>query len=532
MASIYNNSCKWPIFRFNTHWNIATLYSGQNTTYEIAMTQPAFIDPQSLAALAPRVEDFSRARILCIGDLMLDRFVYGAVERISPEAPIPVVRQSDERIMLGGAGNVVRNIISLGGQCSFISVIGDDASGHQLTRLVGEQERVAPYLMTEPGRISTEKTRYVSGTQQLLRCDRETAAAIQEATADRIIQIAEAEIANHEMVLLSDYGKGLLTDHVIRAVIEKANTLNIPVFVDPKRRDFSIYRGATLISPNLRELAAACGQDACEDETAIVDAARELISLHGLQWLMVTRGADGMTLVGANGIVTHIPAEAREVFDVSGAGDTVIATLAVARTAGLEMAECAYLATIAAGIVVGRLGTATVYRTDIKSALHGYNTSHSRAKLQPLEHAKEVVDGWKKQGLRVGFTNGCFDILHVGHLSSLQDAKAECDRLVVGINTDASVKRLKGDSRPLNNELDRAMLLAAIDCVDLVILFREDTPLNLLENLRPDVLMKGADYRKDQVVGGDLVESYGGRIALLPLREGYSSTNLIKKAQG
>lgn len=494
------------------------------------MTHPS--PPTDLQSLATRVEDFAQARILCIGDLMLDRFVYGNVERISPEAPIPVIHQSDERVMLGGAGNVVRNIVSLGGQCGFISVIGDDTAGHRLTTLIGEQERVEPCLVTEAGRISTEKTRYVSGTQQLLRCDRETAAAITAATRDRLLQRIAKELPNYDLVLISDYGKGLLTDHMLRAVIEQAIARNIPVFVDPKRRDYSFYHGATLISPNLKELALASGADRLVGEEAIVAAARALIAEHGLQWMLVTRGADGMTLVGANGTATHIPAEAREVYDVSGAGDTVIATLAVSHATGLEMADSARLATIAAGIVVGRLGTATVYRTDIKSALHGYSATHSRSKIQPLDHAKEIVAGWKEQGLKTGFTNGCFDILHVGHLSSLQDAKAECDRLVVGINTDASVKRLKGESRPLNNELDRAMLLAAIDCVDLVVLFREDTPLNLLENLRPDVLMKGADYEKEQVVGWELVESYGGRIALLPLREGYSSTNLIQKARG
>ncbi len=485
-----------------------------------------------LASLAGRVEDFAKSRILCVGDVMLDRFIYGTVDRVSPEAPIPVIKQSDERVMLGGAGNVVRNIISLGGSGCFVSVIGDDAAGLKLTGLVGEETALEPYLITETGRKTTEKTRYVSDTQQLLRCDYETCAGISQASAERLLKVVEQEIGAYDIVLLSDYGKGVLGDCVIRQIMQLAQQENVPVLVDPKRRDWRIYRGASLISPNLQELAVAANCDGFEDETAITRAAQRLLRTLDVGWLLVTRGGQGMSLFGADGGVAHIPAQAREVYDVSGAGDTVIATLAVARGAGLEMEEAAQLATMAAGIVVGRLGTAVVYRTDLKTALHGYQAGQSRAKIQPLSAAADIVAGWKAQGQTVGFTNGCFDLLHVGHLSSLQDARAECNRLVVGVNTDESVKRVKGPKRPINAELDRAMLLAALDVVDLVVLFREDTPEVLIEALRPDILMKGADYTKDQVVGGAFVESYGGRIVLLPLREGYSSTALIDKANG
>jgi len=484
-----------------------------------------------LSDLAEKVEDFAAARILCVGDVMLDRFVYGSVSRISPEAPIPVITREREQAMLGGSGNVVRNIVSLGAQSCFISVIGDDAIGKQVLGLIGSEPSVEPYLLTEAGRMTTEKTRFVSGTQQLLRCDHETRQAISQPSADRLCQIAQQEMPNYHALLLSDYGKGVLQPSTLRTLIDQANACKVPVFVDPKQRDFSVYRGAFLLSPNLHELALVAGVEAFESDDAIVSAAHTLINAHQLHYMLVTRGKDGMTLVDASGRALHIPAQAREVFDVSGAGDTVIATLATAYAAGVDIDNAARIANIAAGIVVGRIGTATIYRTDIKTALFTHETISSQAKVMPQLIATDAVTNWKRQKLKVGFTNGCFDILHVGHLQSLRDAKSHCDRLIVGINSDESVKRLKGESRPLNKEMDRAMLLAALDCVDMVVIFREDTPLKLLELLKPDVLMKGADYTKEQVVGGGLVESYGGHVVLLPLREGYSSTNLIQKAK-
>lgn len=487
--------------------------------------------PAPLSTLAEKVEDFARARVLCIGDVMLDRFVYGSVSRISPEAPIPVITREREQTMLGGSGNVVRNIVSLGAQSCFISVVGDDVIGKQLLGLIGDEPSVEPYLLTENGRTTTEKTRFVSGTQQLLRCDNETRQPVTQATAERICQIAGQELSHYHALLLSDYGKGVLQPAVLRTLIDKANTCNIPVFVDPKQRDFSVYHGAFLLSPNLHELALVAGVESFDSDEAIVSAARTLIHAHQLQYMLVTRGKDGMTLVSAAGEALHIPAQAREVFDVSGAGDTVIATLTTAFASGVTIEDAARIANIAAGIVVGRMGTATIYRTDIKTALFTHETLSSQAKVMPQLIATDAVANWKRQKLAVGFTNGCFDILHVGHLQSLRDAKSHCDRLIVGINSDESVKRLKGESRPLNKEMDRAMLLAALDCVDLVVIFREDTPLKLLELLTPDILMKGADYTKEQVVGGSFVESYGGRVVLLPLREGYSSTQLIQKAK-
>lgn len=485
----------------------------------------------SLAALAPLVERFSQANILCVGDVMLDRFVYGTVDRISPEAPIPVMRQQRISTMLGGAGNVVRNLTSLGAGCCFISVVGDDAAGRQLTALVGEQSRLEPYLLTESGRITTEKTRYVSGHQQLLRCDVESSHPVSHASAEQLVQIAIQEMAHYQLLLLSDYGKGVLSDDVVKQLIASAITHKIPVLVDPKRRDFSVYKGATLVSPNLHELAIAAGCDHFDNDADILAAAHRLVIAHELSYLLVTRGKDGMMLIDAAGEALHIPAQTRDVFDVSGAGDTAIATLAAGLASGAPMADAARMANVAAGIVVGKPGTATIYRTDLKAALFTYEASRTQAKMLPHAIAADVVASWHEQGLSIGFTNGCFDVLHVGHLSSLQDARSHCDRLIVAINSDESVKRLKGPTRPINAEMDRAMLLAGLDPVDMVLIFREDTPLALIESLKPNVLMKGADYTIDKVVGAELVLAYGGRIELLPLREGYSSTGIIEKAR-
>ena len=482
--------------------------------------------PQELIPILQRLGEVS---LLCVGDLMLDRFIYGQVDRISPEAPIPVFTTQRESRMLGGAGNVVRNMLSLGTHASFVAVIGDDHVGNQLTGLVGEEPRLVPTLITERGRISTKKTRYVAASQQLLRSDHETRAAIKPDTAAKIIDHALSEIAQHQAVILSDYGKGTLTADVCKTIIAAARAQNIPVFVDPKQRDVSVYAGATVLSPNLKELALAAGVDGFADEDAIVAAAAALARTHQFHYVLVTRGEQGMTLVDAAGLIVHIPASAQQVFDVSGAGDTVIATLAATYAAGASMPVAAELANLAGGIVVGRLGTAVVYRTDLTAALYTQRTAALQQKILPRETARDQIINWQRDGLTVGFTNGCFDILHAGHIPLLADARSRCDKLIVALNTDSSVRGLKGPSRPVNAEMDRAQVLAALGSVDAVVLFDEETPLALLELLKPDLLMKGADYTKEQVVGWQLVESYGGRVELLDLKQGYSTTGIIQK---
>lgn len=479
-----------------------------------------------LTRILDRISDL---RVLCIGDVMLDRFIYGHVERISPEAPIPIFSADREERMLGGAGNVVRNLLSLGASASFAAVVGDDSVANQLTALVGAEAQLVPYLITERGRKSTKKTRYVAASQQLLRSDSETKTAINDATAARLLDLVLPEIIGHQALILSDYGKGVLTPAICRTLIDAARTANIPVFIDPKARDVSIYAGATVLSPNLKELALASDVDGFADDAAIIAAAVALIAAHGFRYVLVTRGERGMTLIDAQGLVAHCNAAAAQVFDVSGAGDTVIATLATTYAAGAPMAQATELANLAGGIVVGRLGTAVVHRSDLTAALYTHRAQALQQKILPTQTAQAMVSNWQREGQVVGFTNGCFDIMHAGHIQLLHAAKANCDKLIVALNTDASVRGLKGPSRPVNAEMDRAQVLAALGCVDAVVLFDEETPLHLLTLLKPDVLMKGADYTKEQVVGWQLVEAYGGRVALLPLKDGYSTTNIINK---
>lgn len=481
------------------------------------------------AELTRILDRLSTVSVLCVGDVMLDRFIYGRVERISPEAPIPIFTAEREERMLGGAGNVVRNLLSLGTAASFASVVGDDAVANQLTALVGAEEKLVPYLVSERGRLSTKKTRYVAASQQILRSDSETKAAVSDETTNKILDLVLPELAEVQALILSDYGKGLLTPTMCRKLIEEARAKSVPIFVDPKQRDVSIYAGATVLSPNLKELALAAGVDAFENDAAIIAAAQAIAVKHRFQYVLVTRGEQGMTLVDAAGLVSHVEATAQQVFDVSGAGDTVIATLAATYAAGAPMPMATELANLAGGIVVGRLGTAVVHRTDLTAALYTHRAIALQQKILPADTARDMVTNWQRDGLTVGFTNGCFDIMHAGHIQLLGDAKARCDKLVVALNTDASVRGLKGPTRPVNAEMDRAQVLAALGCVDAVVLFDEETPLSLLQLLRPDMLMKGADYTKEQVVGWELVESYGGSIELLPLKEGYSTTGIIQK---
>jgi D-beta-D-heptose 7-phosphate kinase / D-beta-D-heptose 1-phosphate adenosyltransferase len=481
-----------------------------------------------LSVLADRVERLKGTPVLCVGDAMLDRFVYGSVDRISPEAPIPVLCVEREAAMLGGAGNVVRNLVALGAAPAFVSVVGDDMPGREVTRLVGEHGEIDPCIVVEPGRQTTIKTRFFASSQQLLRADRETRAALGPAIREQLLTRAERLMARAGVVVLSDYGKGVLADPVAGELIRRARAKGKPVVVDPKGTDYTVYAGATIITPNRKELHEATKMPVDGDE-AVVAAACKLIDTCGFDAVLVTRSQDGMSLVTRAGEVHHLAAEAREVFDVSGAGDTVVATLAAAIASGAPLLEGARLANVAAGIVVAKVGTAVTYAGELVAALHHDDLTAGDVKIVPLDTAAELVDRWRRKGLKVGFTNGCFDLLHPGHVSILSQAKAACDRLVVGLNSDASVQRLKGPTRPVQSEASRATVLASLATVDLVMIFGEDTPLALIEALKPDVLVKGADYTIDKVVGADEVTRWGGRVVLAGLVDGQSTTNTIKR---
>ncbi|MEE9139488.1 MAG: D-glycero-beta-D-manno-heptose-7-phosphate kinase [Alphaproteobacteria bacterium] len=478
--------------------------------------------------LAAHVEALSAARVLCVGDVMLDRYVYGEVERISPEAPIPVFRIDNEASMLGGAGNVARNLVALGAKVTIVAVTGDDEAGTEVAALLQAEDRVAPDLVVEEGRRTTIKTRFVAAHQQVLRADSESDGPLAEPLAAEIVRRAREALSDCAVVVLSDYGKGVLGPDTIQGVIEAARAKARPVIVDPKGTDYARYRGASLITPNRRELAEATRVPTEEDE-AITAAAHGLMEACGVEGVLVTRSERGMTLVTAEGGVRHFPAEAREVFDVSGAGDTVVATLAAARAAGTTWEDAARLANVAAGIVVGKTGTAVARAGELLTALRTQDLLTGEEKVLPAAEALERVDGWRRKGLRIGFTNGCFDLLHPGHVSLFSQAKAACDRLVVGLNSDASVRRLKGEGRPVQSEAARAQILASLATVDLVVVFAEDTPIKLIEAIRPEVLVKGKDYRPDEVVGADVVRRHGGKVLLAELMPGHSTTATIAR---
>lgn len=478
--------------------------------------------------LAGKVEALEGTRILCIGDVMLDRYVYGDVERISPEAPIPVLRVKDERSMLGGAGNVARNLAALGAHVAFASVVGNDEVGQEIARMLDDVPHLRASLVVEALRRSTIKTRFVAMGQQVLRADHETSSAVAPAQQEELIARARSLVADVQVVVLSDYGKGILTREVCRAVIEAARDAGVPVVVDPKGWDYSLYSGASVVTPNRKELAEAAGKNAGDDDV-IAALARKVIAGAGIDAMIVTRSQEGMSVVTSAGDVTHLPAEAREVFDVSGAGDTVVSTLAAALAGGLSLVEAASLANTAAGIVVGKVGTAVVYLDELAAKLRENELSSIESKVATQQAAQDIAASWRAKGLKVGFTNGCFDLLHPGHVALLAQSRALCDRLIVGLNSDASVSRLKGPTRPIQPDIARATVLASLASVDLVVIFEEDTPENLIRSLRPDVLVKGGDYTVETIVGADFVQAHGGKVIVIDLVPGFSTTSTVKK---
>ncbi len=478
------------------------------------------------------LDGLAAARLLVIGDVMLDRFIYGKVERISPEGPIPVLQIQRESLMLGGAGNVLRNAAALGVNARLIGVVGDDTTGREVAALT----EGAAELITEKGRRTTQKERFVAQGQQLLRADREDPRLLTSALAAEILTAAEKHLTPGTVLVLSDYGKGLLSDEVTAGLIERARAGGHDIVVDPKGQNYRRYRGASIVTPNKKELQGATGLPVATDGEVLA-ACRQVVTDCGIHAVLATRSEQGMTLfdggrgnpTAPDGQVHHLSAIARETFDVSGAGDTVVAVLAAALACGASLVDGARLANAAAGIVVGKVGTAVVHPPELLKALHSTDLMASEDKLMNLDSLLERVAIWRRSGLRVGFTNGCFDLLHPGHVSLLSQARAACDRLIVGLNSDHSVRRLKGPERPVQNEAARATVLGSLEPVSRLVVFNEDTPIKLIESIKPDVLIKGADYRLDQVVGGDIVQSYGGEILLAALKEGHSTTRTIKK---
>jgi D-beta-D-heptose 7-phosphate kinase/D-beta-D-heptose 1-phosphate adenosyltransferase len=471
--------------------------------------------------------------VLCAGDLMLDEFVYGEVSRISPEAPAPVIAVQRTETNVGGAGNVARNIASLGARCIFVGLVGEDEAGKALKDALARESLIESVLVADPARPTTRKVRFVSEhfSTHMLRADWETASPASAAIEQDLIGAIVPLLPRADIVLLSDYAKGMLTARVIRNVIEAARKAGKRVIVDPKSANLAIYRGATLLTPNRREFAEATRSRA-GGESEIAAAAQDAMQIADCEAILVTQSEHGMTLVPRSGEAIHVPAYPVKVRDVSGAGDTVVAVLAVALAAGADWETALRCANAAAAVAVSKKGTATVSLAELRRKIlpHAFLAAEEKIIVAPGELDAHLEE-WRKQGLRIGFTNGCFDILHPGHVKVLTAARAACDRLVVGLNSDASVKRIKGEGRPVQDERARAEVLAALEAVDLVAVFEQDTPIELIARVKPAVLVKGGDYTRDQVVGHELVEAGGGDILLVDILEGFSTTSLVQRAR-
>lgn len=472
-------------------------------------------------------------KIMVVGDLMLDVFITGAVDRISPESPVPVLAIDKEEKMLGGAGNVVMNLAALGVKPVSFALVGGDANADTVLDIAKECGADITGIIKDASRPTTVKTRYMARHQHLLRSDLEKTHAMDAGLEKQMFAAIEKSLGDVKAVVLSDYGKGVLTKTLLQNIIAAAKRAGIPVLVDPKGHDYSIYRGADYVTPNRKELGEATGTSNPKSDEDIVLAARKLINESGIGCVIATRSEDGLSVIG-KGEPLHIAAKVREVFDVSGAGDTVIATLAASLAGGADIASAARLANIAAGIAVGKVGTTPVR---IDELISGGNAGEGRqARLATQEDAAEQVRKWQAQGLKVGFTNGCFDIVHKGHVNYLEQARANCDRLVVGLNHDLSVRLLKGPTRPVNDEQARAAVIGSLSSVDLVVLFgatsagEYNTPVALIDKIRPDIFFKGGDYTIDQLPEAKIVESYGGKVALMALEDGFSTTGIIAKS--
>ena len=475
------------------------------------------------------IEPLGGHAVLCVGDVMLDHYVHGGVTRISPEAPIPVLKIEREAITLGGAGNVAANIAGLGGQVYLATIVGQDQAAGKLLGLLEDVAETAGVLQ-RADRPTTIKSRYVSGSQQLLRVDQEITAELSAGQEEELLAYCLSVLDRVSAVAIVDYAKGVVTPGLAQNLISAANSRGIPVVVDSKIQTYSCYCDATVLKPNRRELFLATGMPV-DDDDQVAAAGQRLIELTGVKAVVATRSEQGMSIIAPGRPPVHLRTEAKEVFDVSGAGDTVEATLTLALGAGYSLVEAAELANHASGIVVGKMGTATVRLSELKAALDEVPIVASH-KIKSTADMADEIERWRARGLKIGFTNGCFDILHPGHISLIREARHHCDRLILGLNSDASVKRLKGPERPVNDEAARALILAALENVDGLVVFEEDTPVEVIKKLRPDVLIKGADYTIEDLPEAAVIQSWGGEVVLAELKAGHSTTATIRKMRG
>lgn len=462
--------------------------------------------------------------ILVIGDLMIDHYLWGSCERISPEAPVQVVDIAKETTVLGGAGNVINNLITLGAKVSVGSVIGDDENGRELLSMLKSINVDTSSIVTQKDRKTSKKSRIIASSQQVLRYDKESKNEISLDDANKILQAIAPNIKSFDAVILSDYGKGVLSSHLTKEIINICRQYGIKVLVDPKGSDYSKYKGAYLLTPNKKEASLATKID-IKDKESLKTALLKLKEECELSISMITLSEEGIATYVDD--MKLFPTVAKEVFDVTGAGDTVIASIAFALSANISIEESAKFANLAAGVVVGKIGSATVTLDEIEEYEATLHKSSSDAHIKSFDEIKEIVNRYKKNSKKIVFTNGCFDILHVGHVKYLQEAKSYGDVLIVGLNSDASVKRLKGESRPVNIMEDRAYILAALEAVDFVVPFEDDTPYELIKLLSPDILVKGGDYKGKDVVGAE----FSGELRLVDFVDGKSTTTTIQKIQ-
>ncbi|MBX2834879.1 MAG: D-glycero-beta-D-manno-heptose-7-phosphate kinase [Micavibrio sp.] len=499
----------------------------------------------TLNALTERLSD---ARILVIGDIMLDSFVYGKVDRISPESPVPILTVKREESMLGGSGNALSNLAGLNIKANILAMVGSDNEATQIKDKI-KAIKCEPHLIEDTARPTILKIRYLAGHQQLLRSDYEHSAPISDALANEIIKSAKDIIPNVGALIISDYGKGMLSDDVLSEIISAAKDKGVPVIVDPKGRSFKKYEGASIVTPNKKELSDATTGEPLDSDEEVVEAANMIINECGIETVIATRSGEGMSVISKGKDPVHIKGADIEVFDVSGAGDTVIATIGASLAAGADAVEAANLANIAGSIVVTKVGTAPIRFDELKDALHSDLAEHlnnagkerikadraREADLLNWQEAAEQVRRWKARGLKVGFTNGCFDILHFGHVTYLNNAAAHCDRLIMGLNKDSSIQILKGPERPVHNEQSRAAVIGALGSIDMVVLFGgeekgdNNTACPLLDMIKPDIYFKGGDYTVDQIPEAPTIIKNGGEVKVMPVYEGHSTTSSIKK---
>lgn len=472
--------------------------------------------------------------IAVVGDVMLDRFVWGKVRRISPEAPVPVLEVSREETRLGGAANVANNLASLGASTVCYGCIGNDHNGQIALKLLKDAGIGTAGIVKASDRHTIIKTRMIAHAQQVIRVDSENTQPLASVVESAVFDRLRRNVDRYDAILISDYNKGMLTKNLLHRIIRLAKSLNKPVIIDPKGRDYAKYHGATGITPNLSETELAAGMDITDDKT-LKSSALKLLKKLNLEFIVVTRGEKGMSLFNKDGSSTYVPARARAVYDVTGAGDTVLAALGFALANGIGIADSVKLANYAAGIVVGKLGTATTNLAELRdyiseSAGTAENTEIGTArKIMPVSGIETVLAGHRKAGRKIVFTNGCFDILHSGHVRTLAFSKSCGDVLVVGLNSDKSVRNIKGDTRPILKLAERQEILSAIEYVDFIVVFDAPTPDKLIHAVRPDVLVKGADWKGKKVVGEDFVKSYGGRVRFVPLVKGVSTTDIIMR---